>query len=315
MAAPSSSVYTEPIEWDIATPISAQRLNELIGQTSAGVGGNQSALYFGHHVEEGSALTLDTGEITLSGGFGMYTLDTEGSVVLDELDTINGGVEGDIVAFRIAAPARHVRLMDGTGNLDLGQDILLYVIKQIVHLRFDGTNWTLLYDNFNQERVPGSTFGLGSLVINSVVETSIYSITIPAGLLSVGRLFTARIFGFVFNNSGVAGWWKLRLKYGATTLLTTFPDIANVNAIQYFEIMAQLAGAGATNSQRGGVVSSLGINVDNALTNVNTAWADAGTSAEDSETDLTFDVTMEMQAAHANASFRRHAAHARLSIP
>lgn len=70
--------------------------------------------------------TVATGAITVPDNrlMTMIGLDTEASAATDDLDTINGGYNGQIITFRsnIATSARDVILKSGTGNLILNGD-------------------------------------------------------------------------------------------------------------------------------------------------------------------------------------------------
>jgi hypothetical protein len=52
-------------------------------------------------------------------------VDTEADAATDDLDTISGGSEGDLLIIRAADDARTVVAKDGMGNLALAGDFLL----------------------------------------------------------------------------------------------------------------------------------------------------------------------------------------------
>ena len=89
-------------------------------------------------------------ELTISGGVitktkGYHDIDTEGDAAEDDLDTINGGAEGEVIFLRAENAARTVICKHGTGNLDLrGNDIYLTDTDQILVLIHDGTNWIIV---------------------------------------------------------------------------------------------------------------------------------------------------------------------------
>lgn len=60
-------------------------------------------------------LTISSGAITISRR--MHTVDTEGEIASDDLDTINGGNEGQTVILRAANDARTVVIKHNTGNI------------------------------------------------------------------------------------------------------------------------------------------------------------------------------------------------------
>jgi len=84
-------------------------------------------------------LTVAAGVISITGP-GYYELD--GASASNDLNTINGGSNGDVVVFKIAADARNVVFKHGTGNMDLiDLDITLDTTDQRVKLQYDGSNF------------------------------------------------------------------------------------------------------------------------------------------------------------------------------
>ena len=85
-------------------------------------------------------------ELTIAGGIitrtrSNHTVDTQADAATDDLDTINGGVEGDILLLRAANDARSIVIKDGTGNILMPADMTLDNTEDIELLYFDGTNW------------------------------------------------------------------------------------------------------------------------------------------------------------------------------
>ena len=74
-----------------------------------------------------------------------HSIDTAGDIASDDLDTINGGTEGDVIYLRAENAAREVVCKHGTGNLDLrGNDIHLTDTDQFLVLMYDGANWNVV---------------------------------------------------------------------------------------------------------------------------------------------------------------------------
>jgi hypothetical protein len=88
------------------------------------------------------ARTIATGAIPIKSNFSSYTVDTEGSVATDDLDTITGGRNGQIIYLLSANIARSVILKSGTGNIIVpyGGNLALSTTTPTM-LRYDGTNW------------------------------------------------------------------------------------------------------------------------------------------------------------------------------
>jgi hypothetical protein len=70
-----------------------------------------------------AALTIASGVITVTGGF--HTVDTEGGAGTDDLDTINGGVDGRILVLMAANGSRDVVVKNSTGNIKLNSDFTM----------------------------------------------------------------------------------------------------------------------------------------------------------------------------------------------
>ena len=100
-----------------------------------------------------SELTIAAGVVTKAKAY--HDIDTEADAASDELDTISGGSEGDVIFIRAENAARTVIVKDGIAgadNLDLGgNDIYLTDIDQVICLIYDGTNW-ILVATYNQVR-------------------------------------------------------------------------------------------------------------------------------------------------------------------
>ena len=84
-----------------------------------------------------SELTIATGAITATGSY--HRVDTEADAASDDLDTINGGVDGMILTLRAENDARTVVVKDGTGNIQIAGDMTLDNVQDTITLRYDGT--------------------------------------------------------------------------------------------------------------------------------------------------------------------------------
>ena len=79
----------------------------------------------------------------------LHRVDTEGNDVTDDLDTILGGTDGDIIIVRAENGTRTVTLKDGTGNLKLGgRDLELLDTNMAVMLFYSEilSQWLLIGD-------------------------------------------------------------------------------------------------------------------------------------------------------------------------
>jgi hypothetical protein len=68
-------------------------------------------------------LTISAGAISYIEGQSLCQVDTEGGAAADQLQTINGGVEGDTLCLTYENAARIVTVVHGTGNIVLGKGI------------------------------------------------------------------------------------------------------------------------------------------------------------------------------------------------
>lgn len=84
-------------------------------------------------------LTIAGGIITKTGSY--HLVDTAAHAGTDDLDTINGGVTGDLLVLSSVSSARVVTLKDGTGNMKLPADMILDNPEDIEILMYNGTNW------------------------------------------------------------------------------------------------------------------------------------------------------------------------------
>lgn len=102
---------------------------------------------------DGGELTIATGSIASTGNSTYFTVDTEADAASDDLDTISGGTEGDVIILSPASGARTVVVKDGTGNILTGGygDITLDEADKYVLLRYDGSNWVVLATNWINE--------------------------------------------------------------------------------------------------------------------------------------------------------------------
>lgn len=87
----------------------------------------------------GSELTISSGAVTIVQSF--HSVDTESDASTDDLDTINGGRDGDVLVLSAANSARTVVVKDGTGNLKLGGDFSLDNAEDTISLIKSGSNW------------------------------------------------------------------------------------------------------------------------------------------------------------------------------
>lgn len=88
-----------------------------------------------------TALTIATGAVTLINNSSSYVLDTEGAAATDDLDTISGGQDGQIIILNSANASRNVVVKHNTGNIynPNAFNITLDLTTDLVVLRYDAT--------------------------------------------------------------------------------------------------------------------------------------------------------------------------------
>lgn len=88
------------------------------------------------------SLTIASGVVTASRS--SIAVETEGAAATDDLDSIAGGAEGDLLIVQAADDAHTVVLKDGAGNLALAGDLSLDSVADRIVLQHDGTQWVEL---------------------------------------------------------------------------------------------------------------------------------------------------------------------------
>jgi hypothetical protein len=95
-------------------------------------------------LEAAVELTIASGTVTKTQG--CHSIDTESDAATDDLDTINGGSEGDVIFIRPASGSRTVIIKHGSGNIRVpgAVDISLVDADDGIVLVFNGSNWTVV---------------------------------------------------------------------------------------------------------------------------------------------------------------------------
>ena len=81
--------------------------------------------------------TIATGVITITAP-GRLAIDTEGGAATDDLDTINGGSDGDVIIAGSVSVGRTVTFKDGTGNMRLAGDFTATHFQDQIVLMYYG---------------------------------------------------------------------------------------------------------------------------------------------------------------------------------
>jgi hypothetical protein len=120
--------------------------------------------------EAGAELTIATGVVTIASTYStFYDIDTQGDAGSDDLVTINGGEDGEIIIIRAENAARTVVVKHDTGNIVLqgAVDHALCNTIQMLMLRYDGSDWIEIASGADRLVVFGYNLGGGAIEIAS----------------------------------------------------------------------------------------------------------------------------------------------------
>ncbi len=130
------------------------------------------------------------------------------------------------------------------------------------------------------------------LISNTVAETTVFSESIPGGTLDIVNGLQLLLLGILRNGSGGARTLTTRLKYGASTLLSSAISIPTGSA-ESFVWNGWIFATGGTSSQFG---EMLGLHT----TAPDVISLNRGVSAVDSTVAQTLEMTIQFSFAHAN---------------
>lgn len=139
-------------------------------------------------------------------------------------------------------------------------------------------------------------------VSNTVTETTIYSYSVPANTLGTNKVLRFTVNGTYTNQTGVNRTITVRVKYGATTILTkTSGSIGSAVGTGSFNIEGNISEQAGSTSTQGGYMycsfeSGNGTSVD---------WTDRGNINEDSTAIKTLSVTVQHSVASASLSLTK----------
>lgn len=118
--------------------------------------------------ETGAELTIASGVVTIASTYStFYDIDTEADAASDDLDTINGGEDGEIIIIRAENAGRTVVIKHNTGNIHLqgAMDHALCNLEQHLMLRYDGSDWVEVAGGADRLVVFGYNLGTGLSVV------------------------------------------------------------------------------------------------------------------------------------------------------
>lgn len=131
----------------------------------------------------GANLTIASGAVTITSPFSKYLIDTEGAAATDDLDTINGGVQGRVLILSTVNSARNIVIKHNVGNIycPAGQNITLDTVYDNIILEYDSTltKWVLASWQTANSVIPNITLGT---TLASTSGTSIDFTSLPTGI-------------------------------------------------------------------------------------------------------------------------------------
>jgi hypothetical protein len=140
----AAATYTRldaPATWQLRAGAIGSEVISLEGNNQRAI--VQRFLNFGAATD----LTIGSDAITVTRSF--HRVDTEGAAATDDLSTINGGTEGDIVFLQSVNSARDTTVKHGVGNINCGSDRVLNNVADIIVLKKRGSVWDMIsyFDN------------------------------------------------------------------------------------------------------------------------------------------------------------------------
>jgi hypothetical protein len=158
-----------------------------------------------------AALTIATGVVTITNGGSLYAIDTESASATDDLDTINGGNQGQVIIIGSTADARDIVLKHNTGNIfnPGGINITLGVTSDRVTLMYDSTlaKWIVIGVNS-----AGST---PVQLVQTTVASAAASVAFT-GLSSVYSCYEVRFDNIIPTTNGAGLIMQFSVDNGAT---------------------------------------------------------------------------------------------------
>lgn len=201
---------------------------------------------------EADEVTIASGVITVT--LTHHTIDTEANAASDELDSIDGEVEGDVLVLRLESAARLVTVKHNTGNIYFadGNDFELDDENKSLILFYNGTKWTNVNSAGSEPYNPVKFVQTQSVTVQNqtaagtLLGTGVGSATLAANSLLVGDMIRITAMGLFSRDSNSL---SIRVYMGATTLLdsgTIAFSSSDSNLLWHFDCLITVRSLGAT---------------------------------------------------------------------
>lgn len=146
----------------------AAMMNDPLDELDAVIEDVRDGQFYGAAV----TLTIASGAVTITGGY--HTIAAEGAVVTDTLDTINGGVIGQLIAIQ-ADTGDTITIDLSTGNIRDNRGVNFTISgDDILTLQYDGSNWRSLRALTTAELIAFvyTTVSVASITLSNIPEVS-----------------------------------------------------------------------------------------------------------------------------------------------
>jgi len=199
-------------------------------------------------------------------------------------------------------------------RFDFIKDIVI-LPKNSVEIFYDPTasRWKLLASTTPQIHILDKTT-VNTTVSNSLTETSIHSVTIPANYLNNNGIIRVTIYGEYLNNSGGNADFKLNIEYNAVSMwrdqAVAVGTSTSKRAVVFEFILApdnngasaQVVFGKAIMSDAGGALAGFGDWIDDEIMAVTSF---GGNASETTTTDKTLNILVQHSVQNANISFTK----------
>jgi hypothetical protein len=89
---------------------------------------------------ESKKLEINDGIVNVTQSY--HRIDTEGEIIMDILDTINGGNSGDLLIIESNSSLRSIHIKSNTGNLIMSSDFILNSVSdKIMFIKHNEATW------------------------------------------------------------------------------------------------------------------------------------------------------------------------------
>jgi hypothetical protein len=153
-----------------------------------------------------------------------------------------------------------------------------------------------------------------TVVTNTITETSVYSVSVPANTLGTFRRIRLFMRGEFTNSSGGNSTPTLKLKFGGTTIATFAPVLSSSATSRLWTLLANIIAENATNAQRADAESKVSTPIANGTAGTLAAneVVQHNGLALDSTGALTLELTIQHDGISTSRSFTAHAVFAEL---